>query len=334
MKEAKGKNTKKISAIITIVVVSFYVLGGVLTSYLVNFVIIKTSASSLDILEKYPNTIYKTRDDYPLLKNRTEHVFKSGKNKLYGYYYDVNDEKGLVISAHGLDNISDGSNAQMHNYFVNLGYDVFAIDLTASGKSEGYSTISLHQSALDIKNAYQYLLDNNLSNDNLILMGHSWGGYGAAIASTIGVKAKKVITFSAYDGTTDLIFHEVEDKIYFLAYLIYPTIVLGNLMEYGNEAFINASTEIKNNDVEYLVFQGEKDNVIPYKSTLYRKSLGFNNVTSLYLKGIGHDYPWLDISSVKYIKSLDKNSKKEDVDLEKSSQISPIVDETIKQFLN
>ena len=332
MKVEKKKKLTIVKIVIPIVI-SFYLISGILSSFFVNMVLNKVSTSSISILEKYPNTVFKTRSDYPSLENRTEHVFKSGKNKLYGYYYDVIDEKGLIISSHGLNNLSDGSNAQMHDYFVNLGYDVFAIDLTASGRSEGHSTISLFQSAYDIKNAYQYLVDNNLMKDNLILVGHSWGGYGSAIVSKMGIKANKVITFSAYDGAADLIFHEVKGKIGFLSYLIYPTIVLGNLIEYGDNAFISAANEIKNNDTEYLVIQGEKDGIVPYGGTLYKKTLGFDNVTSLYLEGVAHDYPWLDLSSVQYIRSLNKKSKKEDVDLEKSSQISPIVDAAIREFL-
>lgn len=334
MEKERKKKIKKITLITTIVILAFYLIGGILASFIVNNTIFQGSTTSLDLLNQYPNTVFKTRDDYPLLANRIEHQFKSGNNTLYGYYYDVNDEKGLVISAHGINNLADGSNAQMHNYFVSLGYDVFAIDLTGSGRSEGRSTVSLSQSVIDIKNAYQYLKNNALLKDNLILMGHSWGAYGVTMASS-EIEANKVIAFSTFNRPIDLMFDMAEDAAGFLAYLTYPTFIVGNLLQYGTNPFKKANAVIKKKDeTQFLIIQGDKDNLLPYEDTLYHKTLGYQNVTSLLLNDIGHDYPWLDLSAVTYINSLDKETKKEDVDLEKSSQISPLVDLAIRQFLN
>ena len=338
MTPEKKKKIRNIIIIASVSFISLYVIGGMTASFIVNDWVYKSNTSEVSELEEYPYNLFKIRKDYPLLSERKEYTFKSGNNTLYGYYYDVSDDKGLVIAAHGLSNLSDGSIATMHNYFVELGYDVFAIDLTGSGKSEGDSTIGLHQSAYDIKAGYQYLEDNNLIKDNLILFGHSWGAYGSVVASNMGVPASKVIACSAYDRPIDLMFDMAVSQTGVLAYLTYPPFMLGNFLEYGQKAFKRASSLIKKSESRYLLIQGEKDELVPYKDTLYKRALGYDNVTSLYLEDVGHDYPWLDVSSLEYIKSKEKEHDDNpsgllSVDLESSSQISPLVDTVIKEFL-
>ena len=244
MTPEKKKKIRKIIIITSISVVSFYILGGVVASFIVNDVVFKDKVTNNGVLQSSV-AFYKTQKDYPLLSERQEHTFKSGKNKLSGYYYDVSEDKGLVIFAHGLSNYSDDCNAQMHNYFVELGYDVFAIDLTGSGKSTGRTTIGLHQSAYDIKSAYNYLKDNNLLKDNLILCGHSWGAYGSVIASSIGVKTDKVIAFSGYNCPIDMMHEIAKQQVGFLADLNYPTYALPSPGGDNNSSSIASSLIIK-----------------------------------------------------------------------------------------
>ena len=333
MTPEKKKKIRKIIIITSISVISFYILGGVVASFIVNDVVFKDKVTNNGVLQSSV-AFYKTQKDYPLLSERQEHTFKSGKNKLSGYYYDVSEDKGLVIFAHGLSNYSDDCNAQMHNYFVELGYDVFAIDLTGSGRSAGRTTIGLHQSAYDIKSAYNYLKDNNLLKDNLILCGHSWGAYGSVIASSIGVKTDKVIAFSAYNCPIDMMHEIAKQQVGFLADLNYPTYALGNLFEFGGKPFKKATDAIKKSDTNYLIIQGREDYVLTENTSLYKKVKDYDNVTPLLLESVGHSYPWLSTSSISYLNDLEKYYQPGmEIDIERSSKISTIVDSAIKDFL-
>ena len=102
--------------------------------------------------------IYLSRKDFPLLSSREEFRFVSGKNRLAGYLYRAEGiAKGLVLYVHGIKGQADDNYAIWQNRFVASGYDVFAIDLTASGRSEGLGIDGLSQSAVDANNAFSFL---------------------------------------------------------------------------------------------------------------------------------------------------------------------------------
>lgn len=100
---------------------------------------------------------------------------------LRGYLYRNGLSKGLVLYVHGIKGQADDYYAIGEDYFVRKGYDVFAIDLTASGRSEGMGIDGLHQSALDVKAAYEYIRSRgDFEHCPIYFFGHSWGAYGVA----------------------------------------------------------------------------------------------------------------------------------------------------------
>ena len=322
-----------------------YFAGGIIASNIVLSNIFEKRGSNESDLLTNELLIYKTRNDYSIMNERIEYDFYSSNNKLKGYYYRVNDSKGLVISAHGMKSLSDAKDAEYQSYFIEQGYSVFAIDLTASGKSEGKSMNGLYQSAYDIKAAYDFLKEGNMLEDKLILVGHSWGAYGACASIALGLNPDYVISFSAFDNPYDTMVRFSLNSVGGIIYPTIPTFYLATNIKYGKNNTLSASKALKNSKAKSLVIQGKNDKTIPYnKEALYNHVKNLSNVKTLLLDNIGHNNPWLSYDSIKYVEDeiepklktlsgseLDNFIK--NVDKEKTSALSNIVFDEIKDFL-
>lgn len=350
MKEVNAINTKKrrgVKRIIIYLILFIYLGSGLLGFVVVKGVVFSKRVSSIDSLEDLDRRIYKLRSDYNVLNEREEIYFKSEKNTLCGYLYSVEDSKGLVIGAHGINSLSDGTESQIYQWFVSLGYSVFAIDLTASGKSEGQKIKGLDQSAIDVKNAYLYLKENGLLQENIVLIGYSWGGFGVAASIQMGVKCDYLITFSAFDNPMETMLVYGKESAGLVSYIYYPIFYISSLISFGNGTNIRASNGLVNRDIKCLIIQGKEDKTVKYNyNSLYNKTLGYDNVSSLLLEDIGHDGPWRSVDSHSYADSLkerinelkgesieEKDRFLATIDKEKSSELSEIVFNKIEEFL-
>ena len=110
---------------------------------------------------------------------REEIFFKSGKNKLCGYYYPSRRRKGLVIISHGIKAGADDY-IPIAEYFVKRGYCVFAFDVTGTYSSKGGGTVGMCQSLVDLEAAIKFVSKTEpYSSLPIFLVGHSWGAYAA-----------------------------------------------------------------------------------------------------------------------------------------------------------
>ena len=342
----KRKRIIIISCIILFLIISYF-LGGIIASNIVLNNIFDKRGSDLSSLLNVEERIYKTRNDYDILKERTEYYFYNNYNeKLVGYYYKTNDSKGLVISAHGMTSQADSFDAEYQSYFVENGYNLFSFDLTASGKSEGNSMRGLHQSAYDVYSAYTFLKANNLLENNLILVGHSWGAYGVATSLSLGVKANYLITFSAFDNPYDTYIRYSKNYMGDFINLTIPSFFISTEIKYGKNNRLSASQAIKDSKIKSLIIHGNNDNSIPYDNeALYNHVKDYNNCETLLLDGINHNRPWLSKESKEYVNDNINNKIKElkdneldtfinNIDKNKTTELSNIVFNKINNFLN
>ena len=288
--------------------------------------------------------IYKVRSDYPALSTRSEHSFLSGNNTLRGYLYSAFSPKGLVLAVHGMGSNSDSDDAQYQQWFLDQGYDVFALDLTCCGNSGGSSFKSLAQSAYDVASCFDYLTSHNLMKDQFIMVGHSWGGYGIAASLQLGVKADKVITFSAFDIPLDTMMEYARSYAGGIADFSYPSFALDSYIVQGKDASLSAFDGLKVSNTKALVIHGEEDNSVKIDgNSLYRRAKDLPNVTTLTLSNVGHAGPWRSTISLDYVKEVVEPKLKErsedkkfflaSIDKEKTSQLSDQVFSKITSFL-
>lgn len=338
---------KKGLTISAVSLLTLYLLGGISSTLILDYSIFRNTSSTIEDLNNKTNRYFFSRNDYPNLANVEEHFFKSGDNVLRGYMHRTNKaSNGLVLYAHGLTSqANSGGHLVLQNWLVSEGYDVFAIDLTASGASEGDSTIGLYQSAFDIYEAYNYLQNNNLLEDKLILLGHSWGGFGVSASLSLGVKAQYVITFAAFDNPLDTMNEFASHYIGPLSFVNYPVFAATYYSKTSGKVTMSASDSIRNSDAKVLVFHGEDDNRIPIQSvSLFGHLSNSSQVKKVAIPNCGHSWLWLTESARDYIKQLDQkyetlsDEQKEDffasIDKTKTAEIDEKIASDIKNFLN
>ena len=288
-------------------IILLYFVGGIIASNIVFNNIFDKRFSDENTLLLPNNRIYKNRDDYINLKNRIEYDFYSGNNKLKGYYYKSLDSKGLVISAHGMTSQSDSTDLAYQNYFVSNGYSLFSFDFTSHGKSQGNSLNGLQQAAFDVKACYDFIFENNLYENNIILIGHSLGGYGVAAALNLGVKANYLITFSAFDNPYDTMIRYSKNAVGDIINLTLPTFYITSKLRYGDNIYLSASEGIKKSNIKALVIHGSNDNNIPIDdSSLLSHVTNLENVNKEILVGVSHNTPWFSDNAINYVNNIVK----------------------------
>ena len=120
--------------------------------------------------------------DYSRVEDRLLRMtfsFPSGRWMLQGYFYPCYGAKKMVVVCHGMHAGADDY-LPFIAYFVENGYAVFTYDCQGTYASEGDSTVGMCTSLVNLDHALNYIEnDRQLSQYQLYLFGHSWGGYAA-----------------------------------------------------------------------------------------------------------------------------------------------------------
>lgn len=226
-------------------------------------------------------------NEYP----RVNVSFNSGENTLQGYIYGADNDKGLLVFAHG---IGSGHENYMKSlmWFVDNGWRVFTYDATGSGHSVGAGTKGLPQSALDLDAALDYIeADAELSALPRFLMGHSWGGYAVTAVLNFGHKVDGVASVSGYAVPVEMIYEYAKNYVGDARFLIYPSICLYNGVLFGEYAGLSAVDGINNTDTPVLIIHGTDDKTIDYNgaSIMRKRDLITNpNAEYITLEGCSH----------------------------------------------
>ena len=227
-------------------------------------------------------------NDYP----RVNVSFTSGENTLQGYIYGAENDKALLVFAHG---IGSGHEIYMKSllWFVDNGWRVFAYDATGSGNSEGAGTKGLPQSALDLDTALDYIeADPELSALPKFLMGHSWGGYAVTAVLNFGHEVDGVASVSGYAEPVEMIYEFASGIVGDFRPLIYPSICLYNKLLFGEYAGLSAVDGINSTSTPVLVIHGTEDQTIGYEESaiMHKRNFITNpNVQFLTLEGCTHN---------------------------------------------
>lgn len=301
---------KKIVLVVSLSVLSAvvtYFVGGLVATRVAIDTLLDVRGSTEDSLNTLEYQIQKNRSDFPALANRELISFKCNKETLQGYFYEVSNPKGVVITAHGVNTLAD-AHGQLQNYFVNNSYDVFSFDMTGCGRSSGKGMKTLHESRFCVRDAVKTVQNLDKTKDlPIFLVGHSWGGYGV-VAATEDVKGvSAVVAFSGFNQSGDIMYGFVASQLP-VAAVTKPALDTSLSLYYGNYEWFKASTAVKHNpDVKYMIVQGDKDNVVPLKRFSSYANIDENknpNVTKVLLKDVGHSGPWREKTSIDYSDDL------------------------------
>ncbi len=202
-----------------------------------------------------------------MVENRTEKEYYSGENLLSGYLY----ESGIRDRYNSLIVLAPGFNAGADSYLWqiselnNRGWSVFAFDPTGCYSSQGESTVGFAQEIIDLDNTLKYIEKNNrFGYNDIVIMGHSRGGYAACCNLAYGHNVSAVISVSGINSAMDGIMGASVNYVGGLAYLNYGFLWLYQTMLFGADTVnLSADEEISKSDVPVLIVHGEQDKQVP-----------------------------------------------------------------------
>ena len=214
--------------------------------------------------DSFASLLYPSRHDYPELQEREVVSFRSGTNELKGYLYRVLAPRGIVLCVHGYHSLSDNANANFQAFFVRQGFDVFAMDLTACGRSDGFSIVGMQQAAFDVVAAETYLSSRpSLALLPLYLFGHSWGAYGVLASLNFNTTPKAVFAFSGFTDPVSLMLGSAESKVGTIPEAQKEGLIEALKERDPNHYRLSAVTGIENaKHTDVYLFHGEEDKAI------------------------------------------------------------------------
>lgn len=259
-----ARKTKKRSVLKTILVILLLlILASFIVGYIITAKLMKENFPRFDQVDPKQTCMYQY-DHYEADYPRQEVEFRSGDNLLKGYIYGLNNDKGVIVFAHGIGGGHD-SYLPTITSLVDRGWRVFAYDATGSYSSQGKSTVGLAQSNIDLDRAVTYVENNSVfSNMPIFVMGHSWGGYASGAVLNLDHNIKASVSMSGYD-TPMAEYCETADNMFGdKSFISYPFLWIYNKLHAGRFSSYSAVDGINKSDIPVLVIHGDNDEVIKY----------------------------------------------------------------------
>ena len=314
--------------------------GGFVAALIVPDALLNKRLSRMPEEKSFATVVYYAHEDYPSLEKRKEVDFSSGGNKLKGYFYEAKEAKGTFLFAHGIHGYADDYTSMVQDCVLSKGYSVFAIDLTASGRSEGEGISSLAQGAYDVKAALEYLFsqgDFYAPLSNLYLAGYSWGAYSVAASLNFSYQSKisGVLCFSGFDNPEEAMLSSAREYVGFLADMTSLTFDWGLAAKTGEDRHLSASQGILTSGVKAYLVHGEEDDTVRLSCSIYNKLKEGAQVKKTLREGYSHARPWLSESAWENTKTLQKRANSMGLDAfeaslsEEEKASSNIIDEAL-----
>jgi len=204
-------------------------------------------------------------DDFAGLQ-RTRYEFPSDKGQsLVGYLYRAGeDQRGIIVMAHGFGGGGHNSYMDCANYFAQRGYLVFAYDATGNDESEGEGVGGFPQGVADLDCAMTFLEESgNFPDLPIALFGHSWGAYSVCSVLTYHPEVKAVIACSGFNAPSDLFESQGKEQVGAGIYLMLPFVKLHERIKYGHYALNTSMDGFSNSDAAVMIVHSADDEVVP-----------------------------------------------------------------------
>jgi hypothetical protein len=257
-------------------------------------------------------------DDFEGLQ-RAQYQFPSDQGQLLtGYLYSAGDnQRGIVVVAHGFGGGGHNSKMDCANYFAQNGYYVFAYDATGNDESEGDGVGGLPQGVIDLDYAVSFVEESgNFPDLPVVLFGHSWGGYCVCNVLTYHPEVKAVIECSGFNSSSDLIEAYGKKQVGDVVYLMLPFVKLYEYIKYGKYASNTALDGFEASEADIMIVHSADDDVVPIEygyDIYYDKYKHDSRFSFIRLENNGHNYVYDDMTYInefntefdKWIETLD-----------------------------
>ncbi len=224
------------------------------------------------------------------IAKRQSFSYPSGKNTLCGYLYNStaeNRKDTLIVLAPGHNACADSYLWQIEELLA-YGWSVFAFDATGCCRSGGDSSVGFPQEVLDLKATLKYIENNNkLNYNNIVLLGHSCGGYAACCSLAYGYDVSAVISVSGINSAMEGVIGTSTQYIGNLAYGNYGFLWLYQAMIFGADTVnLRADKVLSSSNIPALIIHGEGDEQVPIDkySIISHKSEIKNTATEYFVR--------------------------------------------------
>ncbi len=203
----------------------------------------------------------------PLVTERRLHTYPSGDNTLSGYLYTCqadNAQNALIVLIPGHNACTDTYLWQTQE-LLSCGWSVFAFDATGCCRSEGGSSVGFPQTVLDVNATLAYLKHHdNFGFENVVLLGHSRGGYAACCSLAYDYDVSAVISVSGINSAMEGVIGAAARHVGDLAYSNYGGLWLYQTLLFGSETVnLRADKVLSATDTPVLLIHGDRDDTVP-----------------------------------------------------------------------
>ena len=257
MASVKKSNRKRVLIILLIVIVAFCATSMVATKIIYDSIFVRYDGAPVEVPPQLTD----------MVASRENRDFPSGDNQLTGYLYRCeadNANGNLVVIAPGFHAGADNFLWQIRS-FLDYGWSVFVFDATGHCDSEGKSAVGFPQLLCDVEAALNYIENNNcFGYNNIVLFGHSQGGYAASCALSGDFDVAAVVSVSGINSAMDGIIGKAKEYVGPVVYGNYGFLWLYQVMLFGGEtANRNAVDAINESGVPTLIVHGTGDTTVP-----------------------------------------------------------------------
>lgn len=198
---------------------------------------------------------------------RISRQYQGDTATLQGYLYRStarNAKDALVVIVPGQNACAD-SYLWVIDSLLSYGWSVFAFDATGCCGSQGDSAVGFSQTVCDVRATLEYLQErNHFGYDELILFGHSRGGYAACCALAYDFNVSAVVSVSGVNSAMEGVIGAAYNHVGALAYGNYGFLWLYQAMLFGTDTLnLQAHEQISQSDVPVLLVHGTEDRAVP-----------------------------------------------------------------------
>ncbi len=318
MKNGKRKKKKKIFIIVLCIVSALVIAGDWALTVMIYNENFNRRFESYEPLMLYI-------DDFDGLQ-RTRYEFSSDKGQtLTGYMYSSGeDQRGIIVLAHGFGGGGHNSYMNCADYFARHGYYVFAYDATGNDESGGEGVGGLPQGVIDLEAAISFVEESgNFPDLPIGLFGHSWGGYSVCSVLTYHPEVKAVIACSGFNSSADMFEAEGRKQAGDGIAVMMPFVKLHERIKYGSYASNTAMDGFAAADAAVMIAHSSDDNVVPTMygyDVYYEKYKDDPRFRFVRFEDKGHDHVYNDMTYInefnegfdRWLETLDYDYKAED----------------------
>lgn len=235
---------------------------------------------------------YYSFKDFEGLKQEAN-TFKNSKSKqihYYFYYYDGFKKDKIILFCPG---IGPGHTSYLREIEIlaKYGYKVLTLDYTGCGESGGESLASLNMPTFDVVE----LLDLLRLKEEIVVMGHSLGGYTSLNLVNIREDIKKAVVLSGFVSIKTLMRASLHSSFITSQILKYEKKVAPEYSGVDNIEFLKSTNK------QLFVIQSDDDTLVPYKVALkFAEDANNANIKTLRVKGRKHNPNYTD-EAIKYM---------------------------------